>query len=176
MDPEARVGLALFIMGGIVVSYLPQFVNIATSRSVEGISTLFLLLGYIGASSTLTTVIIQTISSRKGLKLDLLALIQVLIQFICFNVYMTLFIYYSPHKNIYLIIIICIWLTAIVSASLLLPIEILDLFGKAVTISFTKVRSFVCVYRNDPIHASITPHHYRNEIRIVEHSDFVDAG
>ncbi|KAJ3023596.1 UNVERIFIED_CONTAM: hypothetical protein HDU68_008535 [Siphonaria sp. JEL0065] len=57
IDP-ARLGLGLFIICGLVVSYLPQFAKIIALKSSRGISPTFLLIGALGGAASLANIVL----------------------------------------------------------------------------------------------------------------------
>lgn len=95
--------LALFIVVGILVSYLPQHLRIITRRSSEGLSPYFVLLGT--TSSTFAIVNILTLPqsqediaccgeiSRGACAAGLLGIAQVAVQWGCFSL---MYVYTLP--------------------------------------------------------------------------------
>jgi uncharacterized protein with PQ loop repeat len=98
-DPSlSQFSLSLFIVVGILVSYLPQHLRIITRRSSEGLSPYFVLLGTTSSTFAIFNVIclnssIRTIAccrhggiSQFDCFAGLLGIIQVGVQAISFNI------------------------------------------------------------------------------------------
>ncbi|KAG0199354.1 hypothetical protein BGX28_007361 [Mortierella sp. GBA30] len=105
---DSELALSLFIVIGMVVSYLPQHFRIIHKGTSEGISPWFLLLGCISASSTFLNIVIlqwRVILCCKVLNIgpcleSTLGITQLGIQFVMFSLVFVLYlIYYPGHKK-----------------------------------------------------------------------------
>ncbi|KAI9344680.1 hypothetical protein BDR26DRAFT_1005949 [Obelidium mucronatum] len=108
VDP-GRLGLGLFIICGLVISYLPQFSKIISLKSSRGISPTFLLIGAVGGAAGLANIVLLQASLVKCCFTDwsplmcfenTLGLTQVTVQVLCFWVFLFLFILYFPRHPI----------------------------------------------------------------------------
>ena len=91
----ATVSLALFIVVGILVSYLPQHLRIISRRSSEGLSPYFVLLGTTSGTFALLNILTLPRSqediaccgevSRFACLAGLLGIAQVAVQWGCFT-------------------------------------------------------------------------------------------
>jgi uncharacterized protein with PQ loop repeat len=89
-------GLALFIVVGILVSYLPQHLRIILRRSSEGLSPYFVLLGTTSSTFAIFNILTLPTSlddvacckeiSRFACVAGLLGIAQVAVQWGCFSV------------------------------------------------------------------------------------------
>ncbi|KAF9205639.1 hypothetical protein BGZ59_000374, partial [Podila verticillata] len=101
---DFELALALFILVGMVVSYLPQHFRIIHKGTSEGISPWFLLLGCISASSTFLNIVIlqwKVIKCCGVLNLgpcleSTLGIAQLGVQFVMFGLVFVLYIIYFP--------------------------------------------------------------------------------
>ncbi|KAG0053524.1 hypothetical protein BGZ83_000941 [Gryganskiella cystojenkinii] len=101
---DFELALSLFILVGMVVSYLPQHLRIIMKGTSEGISPWFLLLGSISASSTFLNIVIlqwRVIMCCKVLNLgpcleSTLGIAQLGVQFVMFGLVFVLFLIYFP--------------------------------------------------------------------------------
>ncbi|KAF9409963.1 hypothetical protein BGZ94_001796 [Podila epigama] len=99
-----ELALALFILVGMVVSYLPQHFRIIHKGTSEGISPWFLLLGCISASSTFLNIVIlqwKVIQCCGVLNLgpcleSTLGIAQLGVQFVMFGLVFVLYMLYFP--------------------------------------------------------------------------------
>ncbi|KAF2396528.1 hypothetical protein EJ06DRAFT_559667 [Trichodelitschia bisporula] len=99
-------GLSIFIVVGILVSYLPQHLRIIARRSSEGLSPYFVLLGTTSGTFALANIITLPTSqadigccreiSRVACAAGLLGIAQVAVQWGCFSVIMFLFLIFFP--------------------------------------------------------------------------------
>ncbi|KAI8619805.1 hypothetical protein BC830DRAFT_1102112 [Chytriomyces sp. MP71] len=105
----ARLGLGLFIMAGIIVSYAPQFSKIMRMRSSKGISAEFLLIGCTGGAASLANIVLlqaDTVSccftdwSPLVCLENTLGLTQVFVQVTCFGIFLVLSIAYFPRPRV----------------------------------------------------------------------------
>jgi len=102
----ATFSLALFIVVGILVSYLPQHLRIISRRSSEGLSPYFVLLGTTSGTFALLNILTLPRSqediaccgevSRFACLAGLLGIAQVAVQWGCFTVIMFLFLIFFP--------------------------------------------------------------------------------
>ncbi|KIW01938.1 uncharacterized protein PV09_06777 [Verruconis gallopava] len=98
--------LALFIVVGILVSYLPQHLRIVFRRSSEGLSPYFVLLGTTSSTFAIANILTlpqsqQDIAccreiSRFACMAGLLGIAQVAVQWGCFSLIMFLFLIFFP--------------------------------------------------------------------------------
>ncbi|KAF9359254.1 hypothetical protein BGX26_012784 [Mortierella sp. AD094] len=103
-----ELALSLFILVGMVVSYLPQHFRIIHKGTSEGISPWFLLLGTVSASSTFLNIVIlqwRVIMCCKVLSLgpcleSTLGIAQLGVQFIMFSIVFVLYLIYYPNHKI----------------------------------------------------------------------------
>ncbi|KAI7822616.1 hypothetical protein BC939DRAFT_453782 [Gamsiella multidivaricata] len=104
---DFELALSLFILVGMVVSYLPQHFRIIHKGTSEGISPWFLLLGTISASSTFLNIVVlqwKVILCCGVLSLgpcleSILGIAQLGVQFVMFGLVLVLYlIYYPVHK------------------------------------------------------------------------------
>ncbi|CAO3571814.1 unnamed protein product [Mortierella alpina] len=101
---DFELALSLFILVGMVVSYLPQHFRIIHKGTSEGISPWFLLLGCISASSTFLNIVIlqwKVILCCKVLNLgpcleSTLGIAQLGVQFAMFSLVFILYLIYYP--------------------------------------------------------------------------------
>ncbi|MBW0509207.1 hypothetical protein O181_048922 [Austropuccinia psidii MF-1] len=101
--------LSLFIIIGLLISYLPQHIRIISSRSSQGISPWFLLLGSTSTTSSLVNLltlqwgVIKCCNQLSFLNCleSLLGIIQVFLQFLCFNLILILSLIYFPPDEKY---------------------------------------------------------------------------
>ncbi|KAF9918893.1 hypothetical protein FBU30_011236 [Linnemannia zychae] len=104
-----ELALSIFILVGMVVSYLPQHFRIIHKGTSDGISPWFLLLGCVSASSTFLNIVIlqwrvlmccKVLSPGSCLE-STLGIAQLGVQFVMFGLVFILFlIYYPPHKKV----------------------------------------------------------------------------
>jgi len=109
-DP-INVFIAVFIALGILVSYLPQHYKIISTKTSEGISAWFLLLGAISMSCSYFNVLIlqfvqfgcckNEYSAGKCFE-NVLAIIQLTIQWFCFTMILVLYMIYFPDDKKYI--------------------------------------------------------------------------
>ncbi|KAF9090146.1 hypothetical protein BGX29_002712 [Mortierella sp. GBA35] len=106
---DFELALSIFILVGMVVSYLPQHYRIIHKGTSDGISPWFLLLGCISASSTFLNIVIlqwKVIMCCKILSLgpcleSTLGIAQLGVQFVMFSLVFILFlIYYPAYKKV----------------------------------------------------------------------------
>ncbi|KAJ3220826.1 hypothetical protein HDU81_011165 [Chytriomyces hyalinus] len=97
----ARMGLGLFVICGIFVSYLPQFAKIVRLKSSRGISAEFLLIGCAGGGASLSNIVLlqSAVWTPFVCFENTLGLTQIFIQAACFWVFVFLFIAYFPHHE-----------------------------------------------------------------------------
>ncbi|CAB5194127.1 unnamed protein product [Rhizophagus irregularis] len=109
-DP-ITVFLAVFIAIGILVSYLPQHYKIFSTKSSEGISPLFLLLGAISMTCSYFNILILQFNEFGCCKNvypagycfeNVLGIIQLTIQWFCFTMILVLFMIYFPDYKKYI--------------------------------------------------------------------------
>lgn len=101
--------LSLIIIIGLFISYLPQHHRIISSKSSQGISPWFLLLGSTSSTSSLINVLTLqwgVVRCCKFLSLgrcteSLLGIVQVFLQWACFNVILILSLIYFPPDEKY---------------------------------------------------------------------------
>ncbi|KAI0996014.1 hypothetical protein K3495_g12167 [Podosphaera aphanis] len=96
----------IFIIVGILVSYLPQHFKIITRRTSEGISPFFVLLGTTSGTFALANILtlpasradIACCSSVGAIECaaGLLGIVQVAAQWLCFSVILILFVIFFP--------------------------------------------------------------------------------
>ncbi|KAF9292222.1 hypothetical protein BGZ88_006456 [Linnemannia elongata] len=104
---DFELALSLFILVGMVVSYLPQHFRIIHKKTSDGISPWFLLLGCISASSTFLNIVIlqwKVIMCCKVLSLgpcleSTLGIAQLGVQFLMFGLVFVLFLIYYPARK-----------------------------------------------------------------------------
>ncbi|KAF2838807.1 PQ loop repeat protein-like protein, partial [Patellaria atrata CBS 101060] len=99
-------GLSLFILVGILVSYLPQHLRIIFRRSSEGLSPLFVLLGTVSGTCAIFNIVSLPTSqadvacckeiSGLACTASILGIAQVGVQWFCFFIIMLLFIIFIP--------------------------------------------------------------------------------
>ncbi|RIA99194.1 PQ loop repeat-domain-containing protein [Glomus cerebriforme] len=99
------VFIAVFLAFGILISYLPQHYKIISTKSSEGISPLFLLLGAVSMTCSYFNILIlqfvqfgcciNTYSAGYCFE-NVLGIIQLTIQWACFTMILILFISYFP--------------------------------------------------------------------------------
>jgi uncharacterized protein with PQ loop repeat len=96
---------------GIVATFIPQFHKIVSSKSSYGISHYFLFIGLISSATSFLNavifyydVILACYDDSNECMKDLLALLQIGIQFICMIIYYVLLLMYLPTDNRYLYI------------------------------------------------------------------------
>ena len=103
-SPEfIRLSIGIFIIAGLLVSYLPQFKLLLLKKSTQGLSKYFLLLGFLGTISSLENVILLQLKSIEncgrvtGFECisTTMGVIQVLTQTTCFITLTILFMTYS---------------------------------------------------------------------------------
>jgi len=105
--------LSSFITIGLIASYLPQHWRIFSSKTSEGISPWFLLLGATSSASSLLNVlslqwhVIRCCQSwgMGGCLENALGILQIFFQWLCFNIVLILFLIYYPisKKHIHVI-------------------------------------------------------------------------
>ncbi|CAD6945763.1 hypothetical protein CF336_g5710 [Tilletia laevis] len=104
-DPIA-LALSIFLCVGLVVSYLPQIIRIIHKKSSLGFSPWFLLLGATSSSSSfLNLVALQWglvrccgVVSAGSCAESMMGIVQVMIQWLLFNVVLVLFLVYYPKE------------------------------------------------------------------------------
>ncbi|KAI3651844.1 hypothetical protein MP228_003147 [Amoeboaphelidium protococcarum] len=102
-------GLSVVIAVGMAVSYLPQHAKIIMNRSSKGLSGIYLFMGAIAMISLLSnTLLLQfghlrccSAQSAGQCLENIMAIIQIGIQFFCFMLYVFLFVYYFPLADRY---------------------------------------------------------------------------
>ncbi|GAA5839683.1 hypothetical protein JCM11251_002559 [Rhodosporidiobolus azoricus] len=101
--------LSLLIAGGLVLSYLPQHYRIIASKNSEGFSPLFLLLGATSSASSLANIVTlqwgqvaccQYLSAGQCFE-SVLGIVQVFVQWSCFNLIFVLYLLYYPLSSKY---------------------------------------------------------------------------
>jgi len=102
----ATFALALFIVVGILVSYLPQHLRIISRRSSEGLSPYFVLLGTTSSTFAIANILTLPQSqadiacckdiSHFACSAGLLGIAQVAVQWGCFSLIMFLFLIFFP--------------------------------------------------------------------------------
>ncbi|KAJ3124099.1 hypothetical protein HK100_011359 [Physocladia obscura] len=87
-----RLGLGLFIIVGVIVSYLPQI------RSSRGISPGFLFFGAVGNASAFANLVLLQAATYTVYTCfeNTIALLQVFVQVACFWIFVFLFVLYFP--------------------------------------------------------------------------------
>ncbi|KAJ3206319.1 hypothetical protein HDU67_008245 [Dinochytrium kinnereticum] len=95
-----KLGLGLFIITGLLVSYLPQFLKIIKSKTSLGLSVWFLFLGSFGNVAIVVNVTIQQAdtSTMWSCIQNTLGFTQIFIQFLCFHYLIFLFYIYFPER------------------------------------------------------------------------------
>ncbi|KAE8219380.1 hypothetical protein CF319_g6920 [Tilletia indica] len=104
-DPIA-LSLSIFLCIGLIVSYLPQVVRIIHKKSSLGFSPWFLLLGATSSSSSfLNLVALQwglvrccNVVSAGACAESMMGIVQVMLQWLLFNVILVLFLVYYPKE------------------------------------------------------------------------------
>ncbi|KAK0529674.1 hypothetical protein OC842_004168 [Tilletia horrida] len=104
-DPIA-LSLSIFLCVGLVVSYLPQIIRIVHKKSSLGFSPWFLLLGATSSSSSfLNLVALQWglvrccgVISAGACAESMMGIVQVMLQWLLFNVILVLFLVYYPKE------------------------------------------------------------------------------
>ncbi|GAA5918202.1 hypothetical protein JCM6882_005150 [Rhodosporidiobolus microsporus] len=101
--------LSLCITVGLVLSYLPQHARIIRSKNSEGFSPLFLLLGATSSASSLANIVTlqwgqvvccQYLSAGQCFE-SVLGIVQVFVQWFCFNLIFVLYLLYYPLASKY---------------------------------------------------------------------------
>ncbi|GAA5821830.1 hypothetical protein JCM10212_003144 [Sporobolomyces blumeae] len=101
--------LSLCIVVGLIVSYLPQHVRIIRHRNSDGFSPLFLFLGATSSASSLGNIITlqwgqvaccQYLTSGQCFE-SVLGIVQVFVQWFCFNLIFVLYLLYFPLHSKY---------------------------------------------------------------------------
>ncbi|KAA8571230.1 hypothetical protein MFRU_055g00340 [Monilinia fructicola] len=101
-----NLAVSLFILVGILVSYLPQHYRIISRKTSEGISPFFILLGTTSGTCAFTNIIVlpasradvaccRTVSTLECAA-GLLGIAQVGVQWFCFSVILLLFMVFFP--------------------------------------------------------------------------------
>ncbi|KAG0145799.1 hypothetical protein CROQUDRAFT_45222 [Cronartium quercuum f. sp. fusiforme G11] len=107
-DPPTMY-LSIFIVFGLLLSYLPQHYRIISSGSSHGINSWFLLLGSTSSASSLVNVVTlqwgvvrccQFLSPGRCAE-SMLGVIQVFLQWACFNLILILSLIYFPRERKY---------------------------------------------------------------------------
>jgi len=104
-DPIA-LSLSIFLCFGLVVSYLPQIIRIIHKKSSLGFSPWFLLLGATSSSSSfLNLVALQwglvrccNVISAGACAESMMGIVQVMLQWLLFNIVLVLFLVYYPKE------------------------------------------------------------------------------
>lgn len=107
-DPTTMY-LSIFILIGLLISYLPQHYRIISSKSSHGISPWFLLLGSISSASSLINVVTLQWGVVRCCRFispgmcaeSMLGVMQVFLQWACFNVVLILSLIYFPPDRKY---------------------------------------------------------------------------
>ncbi|KAH9818601.1 hypothetical protein DFH28DRAFT_958494 [Melampsora americana] len=107
-DPTSMY-LSIFILIGLLISYLPQHYRIISSKSSHGISHWFLLLGSISSASSLVNVVTLQWGVVRCCRFispgmcaeSMLGVMQVFLQWACFNVVLILSLIYFPPDRKY---------------------------------------------------------------------------
>ncbi|KAI9848777.1 MAG: hypothetical protein M1838_000387 [Thelocarpon superellum] len=105
----ANLSLSIFLLVGIVVSYLPQHYRIIRRRSSEGLSPYFVLLGTTSGTSAFANILLLP-ASRADLQCckvvspfqcfsALLGIAQVGTQWTCFSIILLLFLIFFPRNT-----------------------------------------------------------------------------
>ncbi|KAF2754365.1 PQ loop repeat protein-like protein [Pseudovirgaria hyperparasitica] len=107
-DP-ANFGISLFLLVGIIVSYLPQHYKIISRRSSHGISSVFVLLGTVSGTAGIANILTLPISQEDMMcckKISdfacgaaLLGVFQVGVQWACFFLILLLFLLFFPRSS-----------------------------------------------------------------------------
>ncbi|EON60924.1 hypothetical protein W97_00134 [Coniosporium apollinis CBS 100218] len=105
----ANFGVSIFILVGILVSYLPQHYRIIARRSSEGLSPYFVLLGTTSGTCAIANILILPTSrtdvgccreiSPFACGAALLGIAQVGVQWSCFFLIMLLFLVFFPRPS-----------------------------------------------------------------------------
>ncbi|KAF2659083.1 hypothetical protein K491DRAFT_702382 [Lophiostoma macrostomum CBS 122681] len=105
----AEFSVAVFIIIGILVSYLPQHYKIIARRSSRGLSPLFVLLGTVSGTASIANVLTLPQStedmgccrdiSRFACASALLGVVQIGVQWSCFFFIMLLFLIFFPRPS-----------------------------------------------------------------------------
>lgn len=103
------LGLSIFLVVGILFSYIPQHAKIMTNGTSAGLSPWWVLLGTLSSIAGLTNIVVLPTSqhdmaccreiSGSACSAALLGIVQVGVQWICFMAIMVLFLVYFPRKN-----------------------------------------------------------------------------
>ncbi|EGG02075.1 uncharacterized protein MELLADRAFT_91675 [Melampsora larici-populina 98AG31] len=101
--------LSIFILIGLLISYIPQHYRIISSKSSHGISPWFLLLGSISSASSLVNVVTLQWGVVRCCRFispgmcaeSMLGVMQVFLQWACFNVVLILSLIYFPPDRKY---------------------------------------------------------------------------
>lgn len=104
-----NLALSIFILLGILVSYLSQHYRIISRRTSEGISPLFVLLGVTSGTCALANVLTLPASRADLLcckivtlfecTAGLLGILQIFLQWLCFSITVLLFLVFFPQDS-----------------------------------------------------------------------------
>ncbi|KAJ4301563.1 hypothetical protein N0V90_003656 [Kalmusia sp. IMI 367209] len=108
-DPDiANFSVSVFILVGILVSYLPQHVKIIMRRSSRGLSPMFVLLGTVSGTASIANILTLPESTRDmaccseigsfPCAAALLGIAQIGVQWTCFFFIMLLFLIFFPRN------------------------------------------------------------------------------
>ncbi|RHZ75255.1 hypothetical protein Glove_216g189 [Diversispora epigaea] len=117
LDPDScetnhttlEVLISLFIVCGLIISYLPQHYRIISRKSSDGLSPWFLLLGCVSATCCLFNILILQLRMVDCCKIvtpftciaNTLGIIQLSLQWVMFTLILALFmIYFPPQRKI----------------------------------------------------------------------------
>jgi len=101
-----NLALSVFLLVGILVSYIPQHYRIVARRTSEGISPYFVLLGTTSCTSSFANILILSLSDVSCCKeingfecfAALLGIAQIGLQWLCFSGILFLFLIFFPRN------------------------------------------------------------------------------
>ncbi|KAJ3098516.1 hypothetical protein HDU96_011056 [Phlyctochytrium bullatum] len=95
-----QLSMGVFIITGLLVSYLPQFRKIIVSKSSAGLSVWFLFLGSLGNMGLVTVATIQQANQIPLVSCfaNTLGFTQIFVQFSCFHYLIFLYYAYYPYR------------------------------------------------------------------------------
>ncbi|CAA9965117.1 Peptidase M28 multi-domain protein [Pyrenophora teres f. maculata] len=102
-------GVSIFIVVGILVSYLPQHFKIIARRSSRGLSPMFVLLGTVSGTASIANILTLPESTRDmdcckdiggfPCAAAMLGIVQIAVQWACFFFIMLLFLIFFPRAS-----------------------------------------------------------------------------
>lgn len=103
------VSVSIFLVVGILISYVPQHWKILERKTSEGLSPLFVLLGYVSATASFTNILTlpETIKdipccqeiNGTACMAALLGVTQIFVQWGCFSFILYLFLLFFPRSD-----------------------------------------------------------------------------